>query len=51
MSARAILALAAKDLKLFFGDRRALVFLSLTPILIARFLRLSFFGETTPRSA
>ena len=45
MNARAILALAAKDLKLFFADKRALFFLTVTPIVIGAFFGYLFSGN------
>lgn len=47
MSLRALLALALKDLKLFFGDRRALLYFLLTPIAIASFFGFLFSGDSS----
>ena len=47
MSLRALVSLALKDLKLFFGDRRALLFTFLTPIAIATFFGFLFSGDSS----
>jgi ABC-2 type transport system permease protein len=47
MSLRALQSLALKDLKLFLGDRRALLFTFLTPVAIASFFGFLFSGDSS----
>ncbi len=51
MRARAVLGMVRKDLKLFFGDRRAVVVTLITPIVIAAFFGFLFSGGNSQEQA
>ncbi len=51
MTLRAVAALAAKDLRLFFSDRRAVLVVLVTPIAIAAFFGFLFSGSGSAETA
>ncbi len=51
MAPRVILAMVKKDLKVFFSDRRAVVFSFITPIVIASFFGFLFSGAGSSQTA